>query len=276
VTQGLTTFGTTDGGSVPHIGGQAAKFMRVPAFTDVGNGYDLTMPMPPNGGGSYVNQYTVIEDVLLPIDLNWMPFFNTATDNGNDGDFYVSDAGALGIGELGYSPDGSIQADTWYRVAFVANLAIGKVVYYLNGQPVFTRGGGSLLDGRFSLTSQNDSGPDLRLFNEGDTSGDYTHEVLISSLFFIDRTMSAAEIAALGGPSASGIPAPVVTSVPLSVSLQGTASINLSWQGAAGVRLQKSLTLSSPDWQDVPGTLGNSSAVEPTTGNTAFYRLFKQ
>jgi hypothetical protein len=234
------------------------------------------MPMPPNGVGAYVNQYSVVEDVLLPNDLYWMPFFNAAADNGNDADFYVSDTGALGIGALGYSPDSTIEPNKWYRVAFVANLAIGKVVYYVNGQPVFTRAGDPLVDGRFSLTSANDAGPDLRLFNEGETTGDYTHEVLLNSLFFTDRAMTEAEIAALAGPSASGIPAPVPAAVSLNVSRQGTASISLSWQGAPGARLQKSLSLGPQNWQDVPGTLGASSVVEPITGSSAFYRLFKQ
>jgi len=276
VTKGLTGFATTDGVGVPHIGGQPAKFMRVPAFTDAANGYNLTMPMPPNGGGSYVNQYTIIWDVLLPTDIYWMPFFNTAPDNGNDADFYVSNTGGLGVAALGYAPDGTIQADTWYRIAFAANLAIGKVTYYLNGQPVFTRTGESLVDGRHSLSSQNDAGPDLRLFNEGDTSGDYTHEVLLNSLFFIDRTMTADEIKASGGPSASGIPAPSTSDVALSISLHETTNVTLAWQGGAGIKLQKTLSLSAPNWQDVPQTLGQSSAVEPITGSGAFYRLFKE
>ena len=100
-TQGLTKFETTDGSTVPHINGQPAKSMRVPAFTAGANGYALTMPgLAPNGGGGYVNQYTMLWDVLLPGSLNWMPFFNTAPGNGNDADFYVPDAGALGIGVL--------------------------------------------------------------------------------------------------------------------------------------------------------------------------------
>ena len=271
-TQGLTSFASTDGAAVPNVGGQPAKFMRVPAFTDKGNGYNLTIPMQPNGGGSYVNQYTLIVDVLLPASINWMPFFNTDPANANDADFYVSDNGALGIGLLGYSTNGTIQPDSWYRVAFAANLAAGKVTYYRNGDPVFTRTGGSLLDGRHALYSDRDAGPDIRLFNEGDTSGDYTHEVLVNSLFFTDRTMTADEIKALGGPTASGISAPNASAPRISVSLQG-ASLTLTWPGGPGIRLQKTTSLTNPNWQDVPATLGASSAVEPVSGQAAFYRL---
>jgi hypothetical protein len=205
----LTTFGTTDGTTVSHIGGQPASYMRVPAFTSGANGYDLTLTSTgPNGGGSYVNQYSIVLDILSPSSINWTPFFNTDPANGNDADFYIAPDGSIGIGALGYSSVGLITPDTWYRVAFVADLGAGNVSYYINGNPVYNRTGASLLDGRFALYSNNDAGPDLRLFNEGDTSGVYTHELLVSGLFFTDAALSGAQIAALGGPSAGGILVP--------------------------------------------------------------------
>lgn len=276
VTKGLTTFGSTDGTTVPHIGGQPAKFMRVPAFTGRTNGYSLTMPAPPNGGGGYVNQYTIIWDLLLPTDVNWTALFNTDPENssGNDADFYISDTGGLGIGALGYSTNGTIQSGTWYRIAFAANLAIGKVSYYVNGNPVRVRTGGPLLDGRFALSSNQDAGPDIRLFNEGDTSGDYTHEVFLNSLLFTDRTMTDAEIKTLGGPSAAGIPANISTSLTLAASRQGT-TLMLSWSGAPGTKLQKTASLTNAIWQDVPGSDGASNATETISGSSAFYRLIK-
>lgn len=275
VTSGLTAFETTDGTAVPNIGGQAAAFMRVPAFVDRANGYNLTLPSAPNGGGDYVNQYTLIADVLLPGGINWMPFFNTNPDNpsDNDSDFYVSDTGALGIGALGYSANEVIAADTWYRVAFVANLASGRVTYYVNGQAVYTRLGAPLLDGRFSLYSDRDAGPDLRLFNE--PTGSYTHEVLVNSLFFTDRPMSAAELQALGGPTAAGIPAPAPAKSAITATLEGT-TLKLEWTGGSGVVLQKTPSLGAPNWQDVPGTLGASSANETVSGEAGFYRLFRR
>jgi hypothetical protein len=43
------------------------------------------------------------------------------------------------------------------------------------------------------------------LFNEGDLTGVYTHELYLSSFFFADRTLSAAEIQTLGAADADGI-----------------------------------------------------------------------
>jgi hypothetical protein len=208
-TPGLTSFQTTDGTAVPHIGGQPAAFMRVPGFTDPANGYLISLDASgPNGGGAYINQYTFIADLYSPGAANWQAIFNTAPANGNDADFYVADDGALGIGALAYSPPGTIQQDTWYRIGFAADLGAGVVKYYVNGQVVATRTGGSLLDGRFALYSNVDAGPDVLLFNEGDGSGVYTHELLVNSLVWSDRTFSDVEMLALGAPNAAGILVP--------------------------------------------------------------------
>lgn len=201
----LTTFGNT-GGGVPNINGQVAAYMHVPAFANLANGYLLKLnDSAPNGGGDYINQYTILFDVLSPGSLNWTPFFNTAPDNANDADFYLADDGSLGIGPLGYSSAGVIAADTWYRIAFAADLGAGTASFYVNGISVHDRTGSSLLDGRFSAYSNLDVEPSFLLFNEGDTSGQYTHELYVSSVAFADRTLSQAEILALGGPNAQGI-----------------------------------------------------------------------
>lgn len=206
-TPGLTSFGATDGTTVPHIAGQSASYLNVPAFTDTANGYTVALTdSGPNGGGAFINQYTFIFDVLIPGPLDWTPFFNTAPGNNNDADFYVDSSGALGIGEIGYAPAGTVQPDTWHRITFAADLGAGTVTYYVDGNSVYSGNAG--LDGRFSLYSNQDPAPHLLLFNEGDTSGVYTHEVLVNSVYITDRMMSSGEVLALGGPQALGIIVP--------------------------------------------------------------------
>lgn len=224
-TPGLTTFGTTDGTTVPHIGGQPAQYMRVPALAPA-NGYLLTLDdTAPNGGGSYVNQYSIVLDLYSPGAPNWQALFNTEPANSNDADFYVGADGSLGIGALGYSPAGTIAQDTWYRIGFTADLGAGTVSYYVNGTPAYTRTGGSLIDGRFALYSNADAGADVLLFNEGDASGNYTHELIVNSVYFTDRTLTAADMLALGGPNAIGI-APVPE--PGTVALVGLGCLLLA------------------------------------------------
>jgi hypothetical protein len=57
--------------------------------------------------------------------------------------------------------------------------------------------------------------------------------------------------------------------------VQSGANVVLTWSGEATARLQQSTSLGTPNWQDVPGTLGASTATIPTTNNAAFFRLSK-
>jgi hypothetical protein len=270
-TASLTTFGTTDGSTVPHIGGKPAGYIHVPAFSGLGNGYWLTFnDSGPNGGGAYINRYTAIMDLLVPGGLNWTALFNANPSNpaGNDADFYISPDGGIGIGT--YSAAGTIAVNTWYRVAFVADLAANQLTFYVNGTQVRQNNLSGLLDGRWSLYSNADNGPDLVLFNEGDTSGQYTHELYVNSVAFTDRVMTSMEIAALGGPQAAGI-----FVQPLLITRHGT-NIVIHWNSRPNSRLQKTETLSPASWQDVPGTQATNWFSEATSESSAFYRLVGQ
>ena len=62
----------------------------------------------------------------------------------------------------------------------------------------------------------------------------------------------------------------------LAASLQN-GQISIAWTGAANVQLQTTTSLSSPNWQNVSGTLGGSSyQVTVSGGANAFYRLAQQ
>jgi hypothetical protein len=205
----LSEFGTSDGILVPHVSGSPVSYLHVPVLPNQSNGFSLTFDQTgPNGGGAYVNQYTIVMDLLLPSPVNWAALFNTETGNGNDADWYVSNMGAVGIGALGYSSTGAFSTDTWHRIAFAADLGSGSVKMFIDGLLVLNRTGGSLLDGRFSLYSNLDAGIDLLLFNEGATDANYTHELYVNSVYFTDRQMTDAELTGLGGVTAFGIVVP--------------------------------------------------------------------
>jgi hypothetical protein len=266
ITAGLTIFGATDGLIVPHIGGQSASYMHVPGLLGLSNGYRLTFTQSgPNGGGAYINQYTFIADLLIPDNLNWTAIFNTNPQNTNDADWYIEPTGRVGIAELGYSPLTSVGSNAWYRLAFVCDLGAGVVRYYRDGTQIFQRTGASLRDGRYSLHSNTDPGPDLLLFNEGEPSGVYTHELYAASVAFADRALTGSEIAACGPANAEGI---FLKRLHIRYV---TNSVQISWNGAPNTRLQKSLSL--PNWQDLPATLGASAYTEPALTTPAFYRL---
>lgn len=273
---GTSTLTTFEQGPPP-IAGTEGTFMRVPAFYDSANGYNLTMPTQPVPTEGYINRYSMAWDILLPWDVNWMPFFNSSPDNRNDADFYVNNAGALGIGALGYSAEGVVQPDTWHRVVFAANLVAGRVTIYIDGSPVHARTGASLANGRFALYSGLDEGPDVRLFNEGDSNGDYTHEVLVSSFAFISRELTPAEVAAMGGPTAAGITLPQpVTPITLGPATLADATITFSWTGGNGpFQVQKKASLSAPSWDNVGDPTTARVATDAATGPAAFYRVIE-
>lgn len=50
-------------------------------------------------------------------------------------------------------------------------------------------------------------------------------------------------------------------------------NVTVSWNGAAGTKLQKATSLSSPVWVDVPGSNGASSTTQAVAGGQAYYRL---
>ncbi len=277
-TPSITSFGTTDGSTLPHINGRPAKYMHVPAFTDALGGYLLTFTSTgPNGGGDYINRYSILFDALVPAPLSWTPFFQTDPLNtpSNDADFYLKADGSIGIAEIGYSSAGVITPNAWYRVAFVADLQAGTVKYYVNGTNVVS--GTSGLDGRYGLYSNADYGPDLLLFNENDTPGGAkeTHELYVSSVAFTDKVLSAADLAALGGPSADGILVPSFTSQPTMAIRTSGGGATISWSaGLIGFALEQAESLTSPQWVPVSGVTNN--AVVVSTGSAAkFFRLVK-
>ena len=270
ITSNLVSFGVSDGTAVPHLNGYPTRYLKVPALTQTASGLHVTLTgSGPNGGGTYLNQFTLLFDLLLPGPLGWAALFNTNPQNANDADFYVDPTGHLGIGDIGYSA-ATLATNAWYRIAFAADLAAGVVRYHVNGSQVFSGSAG--LDGRFSLYSNVDAGPDLLLFNEGDTSGPYTHACLLSSFAVVDRTLSAAEIAALGGPKDLVI---FVQSLgPLTIQRAGDL-VRLDWQGGPGRRIQRADALGPAAWQEVAGSAGTNTLTQAIEAGPVFYRLMR-
>jgi hypothetical protein len=67
---------------------------------------------------------------------------------------------------------------------------------------------------------------------------------------------------------------PTTTPAIDSISADGGV-VTISWQGAAGVRLQKASNLANPNWTDVPDSQGESSAKDVADQAEAYYRLIR-
>jgi 2',3'-cyclic-nucleotide 2'-phosphodiesterase (5'-nucleotidase family) len=195
---------------LPNLPDGTSRVMAFPK-TAPGEGYGVTHNFPANGAfkaSGLVSNYTLVMDVLWPAgsDGVWRALLQTNFANSDDADWFVKNAFGGGIGISQYF--GSLQPGLWYRIAMVVNAQStgGSLQFYINGANVGTI---SSTGQRFAL------GPQFSVFtdNSSETAAGYLNALLLS-----DRSWTAAEIAALGGPSA-------VMAMPSSGTLQMQARV---------------------------------------------------
>jgi Concanavalin A-like lectin/glucanases superfamily/Immunoglobulin domain len=208
-TSNLTIFATTKALGISSIAGVVTNVMRFPGDSALPIGY--IMPTPPANGsldgqaGDLVNNYTIICDVLYTNDRIFRPILQM-----DDGEFdhitaffavnqidRIAVTNTQGAG-LPSGQFGTIQTNTWYRIAYVLNTDIGEADVYTNGVPAgsFFFGTG-LIDTPYALFPG-----ELPCFSSFETNGDG----FVNSVQLRDVALDSGQIAALGGPSASGIP----------------------------------------------------------------------
>ena len=151
-TSGAVSFGTASSFGLPALAGGEATVMSFPAFGP-DQGLQLEPAANANGGGDYINQYTMIWDLLVPdVGANWMSLYNTNATNSNDGDLFVRTDGGIGISGV---YEGTINSGQWHRVALV--LDVDSIYKYIDGALVGSQIGLTGVDGRFSMyTTAND------------------------------------------------------------------------------------------------------------------------
>jgi len=207
-TQTKTVFGTTTALGVADIGGRVEKIMEVPGDVTREIGYIMTHGIAPNGGGTRVNQYTLIMDVLVDTSgpgaaSLWQ---TSSLNNTDDGDLFWQ-GNNFGQGGGGYNGRGTFTAGAWHRVAAAYDMAATPpvVVKYVDGikQDDWTANQG--LD-----AARRAMGPTAILFGDGDQ--DERREMFVSSIQVRAGRLSDAELLLLGAPSASGIPIALPTS----------------------------------------------------------------
>jgi hypothetical protein len=274
LTKAGTQFGTTTELGVPDIGGQPARIMRVPGDLVRNIGYVMEHRIKPNGGGTRVNQYTLILDVLVaetgPGAASLLQI--SSLSNTDDGDLFWQ-GNNFGQGNGGYNGTGAFTAGAWHRVVAAYDMAANPpvVVKYVDGifQDNWTANQG-LDNPRRALQ------PTAILFADGDQ--DERREMWVNAIQIREGRLSNAEIEALNGPSAAGIPVviegvpPVVEPPVLRIAKNPNGSITLSWESTATFVLETKERLTDPAWTTVPGVTGSPVTLTPGTA-TAFYRL---
>jgi hypothetical protein len=242
-----TTFGTTTSFGLPDINGTPATVMHFFPSTIPWGGYQMFHGATPNGGGAFVNQYTLIYDLYFPV-IGWRSLLQTDLSNVSDGDLFINPSGGIGISG---TYDGVVPAGEWHRVAIAIDLAGPVLTKFIDGVKVGNQTTGlSAVDGRFSLD------PSALLF--ADQDGD-TGDTYLSSVQFSNGRRPDAFIAALGGPKASKIPGAITASVQ-------AGSVVIRWTG--GVPLQGADSVVGP-WVPI---VGATSPYTVPNGGKKYYR----
>lgn len=152
-----------------------------------GSYYTMTHNIQPNGGGTFVNEYTLQIDFKVQSTNVWHCFFQTNPSNTTDGDCFINPSGKIGVAATGYAAT-SIQPDTWYRL--VISVDNGSFYsYYIDGYNLFT-GNVQSIDGRFSLENV------LLMFADEDGED---NDIIVSEIAIWDRPLSAPEVRSIGG-----------------------------------------------------------------------------
>src|SRR5204862_1496738 len=206
-----TSFSTTAAFGIPAIGGQAAKVMKYTrSETPPDNyvqGYTMHHGIAPNGGGTLVNKWTLITDILYP-DLHqgdqYSAFIEIQNSTDSDADLAVHEEspGVGGIGISGRYP-GNLTQGQWHRVAFAVDMAAtpGVISKFIDGVKAAdqTDADGRGLDGRFALSDV------AHLFSDGGHDNE-VNTYYVNSVQIRDTKLTDAEVVSLGGPQADGIP----------------------------------------------------------------------
>lgn len=152
-----------------------------------------------NGGGDYVNEYTIAMDVYTG-GANWYSLYQTAWGgNANDGDMWVTPTGTIGNGDTGYSTL-TMDNTKWHRI--VLSVDNGNFFRaYVDGV-LFLDAAGQSVDGRFSLELDR-----FNLFADNSWEDSW---ILCGTVAVWDRALTTAEAGDMGGwISGSATPTPL-------------------------------------------------------------------
>lgn len=154
---------------------------------DVGSYYTCTHGIPANGGGSYVNEYSIMFDVMIDNPQEYHCFFQTNQSNSNDGDMFINPNDQIGISGTGYTGF-SLKANKWYRIVITVDLG-SSLRYYIDGKLALD-GISQTVDGTYSLD------PTLLFF--ADDNGE-DNLIYVAQVAMFSTSLTSAEVKGLGG-----------------------------------------------------------------------------
>lgn len=258
-----TIFADSDLIGLPDIGNAPSSVMNFPGLINgaPSGGYKLIHGLPASGGGTNVNQYTLIMDVYYPAASHNVrrALLQTDPSNAGDAEFRFDESNRLGVNGI---YQGRIEADTWTRVALAVDLAgpgpHPVVAKFINGVKVGQQVLPAGVDSRWSLPTRAD-GPWALLFGgaQNEVASGY-----VSSVQLRQGRLNDAALAAMGVPTAGKIPGAACA------SLQ-PGKVIVNWSGTRLLQADSPSGTWSPADQDAKTPY---EATVPPGGGQKFFR----
>jgi formylglycine-generating enzyme required for sulfatase activity len=202
------------------------------------------------GGGTMVNEYTLLFDVSYP-STGWKSLYQADGTNTTDGEIFIDASGRIGVTAVGGYSTNTTSPDTWYRILISVDNGTDRRIY-VNGQ-LWYDGNAGTLDDRFALA------PVIRAF--ADENGE-DGPIRVSNLAVWSTPLNATQAAALAGPGAFIVNAtPPVPNDPPVIAEAPTVSAN------AGMAVPTPVTVHVTDGDGDPITW--TIATPPAHGNAA-------
>jgi hypothetical protein len=233
-----------------------------------GSYYICRHGIAPNGGGTKVNEWTLLIDFWYPASSlsdppnGYNDLFQTDSTNADDSDWTINSSGGIGMGAVGYSSafGFTTQAVTWYRMVLVVDNGTRQDLY-IDGVEIF-KGNQQGIDGRYSLADT------LLLFAAGNNQDGDDATINVSTVAIWDVPLSANEIFTLGSVGDSVSPETIAPIVDVGVDQTVVLDVN----SVAVVNLEGIITDEDDDemtfaWQVISGR--DDIVIEPTDSNTA-------
>ncbi|HRY34237.1 MAG TPA: fibronectin type III domain-containing protein [Bacteroidales bacterium] len=159
-----------------------------------GSYYKCFHDIPSNGGGSMVNEYSLLIDFRIPATGSWYCFYQTDAANANDGELFVSPSGTVGRATNGPGYTSYVlNPGEWYRLAVTADLD-SQYKIYLDG--ILVKLGGALaMDGDYALYPA--GGNNFFYFFADDNGEDAPIDIALCAVF--EDVLTPGQLEELGG-----------------------------------------------------------------------------